>query len=108
MGRESAWGSLNLNHQVAGSQVSANDAKTLQGLLAEVNRTRSRVVQLEREAQAGTARQTLPAARRATLQALENYTAALQRLGWPIPPKMAGEIKLLRVLCGIRRPRHDT
>jgi hypothetical protein len=95
--------------------VSLDGEKTRQALLAEVYRTRSRAAQLERDAQGsvthqsrgGTA-QTLLRARWDTLEALENYSAALRLRGWPTPLKMVHEIQLLRSLCGVTRARLDT
>jgi hypothetical protein len=71
--------------------VSANHEKTRQSLLAEVHRTRSRAAQLEREAAAGATSVPLLRARRAALEALENYSAALGLGGWPTPRRMVGD-----------------
>jgi hypothetical protein len=79
--------------------------KTRQALLAEVYRTKGRMAQLERETQGhqtrGATAQALLRARVETLEALENYSAALRLRGWPTPPKMVRETQLLRSLCGI-------
>jgi hypothetical protein len=89
--------------------------QTRQALLAEISRSKGRAAQLEGEAQQsvsphsrGATAQTLFRARRDTLTALENYSAALRLRGWPTPPKMVREIQLLRSLLGIRCPGPDT
>lgn len=74
----------------------------LRALLAEVFRTRA--AQHEEQAQRGSSAVSLPPARRASLQALESYAAALERHGWPLPPKMRTELHLLRSICGKRSP----
>src|SRR5215212_2092929 len=84
-----------------------NDESTRQALLAEVHRTRSRAAQLEKEAAAGATSVPLLRARRAALQALENYSAALSLHGWPTPRRMVCDIQLLRSLCASRRPHWD-
>ena len=92
----------------------ANGERARQALLAEVYRTRSRAAQLERETQKVATHQTRRAtpqtllrARLDTLEALENYRAALSLCGWPIPSRMALEIHLLRSLAGYRTPLRD-
>jgi hypothetical protein len=83
-------------------RVNGEDAR--KALLAEVFRSRSRAAQLEREPPGGATQLTLLRARSATLDALENYSAALRLRGWPTPSSMAREIHLLRSLCGRPRP----
>lgn len=93
----------------------ADGEKARQALLAEVYRTRSRAAQLERETQEvatnhqtrGARPQILLRARLDTLEALENYRAALSLRGWPTPSRMALEIHLLRSLAGYRTPLRD-
>jgi len=80
----------------------ASDRDDVRALLAEVLRTR--VALHEEQAQRGSHAQTSPPARQAALHALENYAAALQRHGWPLPPKMRLELHLLRSMCGQRLP----
>jgi hypothetical protein len=74
------------------------DQKALEALLAEVNRCRSGVAGLEKEAQDGATALTLLRARRAALDALESYSAALTLRGWPTPRKIVLDIHLLRSL----------
>jgi hypothetical protein len=74
----------------------------LRKLLAEVFRTRA--AQHEEQAQRGSSGASVPPARRASLQALETYAAALEHHGWPLPPKMRTELHLLRSMCGKRSP----
>ena len=74
---------------------------SLRDLLAEVLRTR----QIQLEEQRGASAQTLLPVRRASLQALENYTVALHQRGWPTPPRMSRDIQLLRALCGVNWSR---
>jgi hypothetical protein len=86
-----------------------------QAMLAEIARRKSRAAQLEREMQQsvspqsrGATAQTVFRARRDTLKALENYSEALRLRGWPTPPKMVNEIRLLRSLLGIRSTGIET
>lgn len=76
---------------------------SLRYLLSEVLRTRK--IQSQRQGQRGVTAQALLTTRRAALRALEDYTAALRRRGWPTPPQMARDIQLLRALCGVDRSR---
>lgn len=78
----------------------------MRDLLAEVVRTRQ--IQLEEQGQRGATAQTLLPVRRATLQALENYTVALHQRGWPTPPQMRRDIQILRALCGANLSRGAT
>jgi len=84
--------------------VSANDEETRQALLTQISRSQSRMALLASSAPGNATPQTLLAARRATLRALENYSAALSVHGWPTPRRMVRDIQLLRRLCGITRP----
>ncbi|RYP84430.1 hypothetical protein EKO23_15510 [Nocardioides guangzhouensis] len=67
-------------------------------LLAEVRRTRA--AQHEAQRLVPGRADYLLKARKASLNALEAYASALDRHGWPLPPKMRLEIQLLRALCG--------
>jgi hypothetical protein len=72
----------------------------LKRLLMKVQRTRAAELKARRLGRAD-ASFMLPA-RRASLRALEAYVAALDRQGWPAPPKLRQDIRLLRALCGER------
>ena len=79
----------------------ADPRAELKRLFQEVQRTRAAQLETRRPAR-GDAAFMLPA-REASLKALEDYVGALDRQGWPAPPKMRQEIRLLRSLC--RRTR---
>ena len=72
-------------------------AGDLQVLMYLVTRAR-RETDLQRRP--GATPDRVVSARWALLDALLNYTAALQRRGLPTPRAMGGEIRLLRGLCG--------
>jgi len=88
---------------VSDPESSGRGDPSLRDLLAEVLRTRQ--IQLEEQGQRGASAQTLLPVRRASLQALENYTVALHQRGWPTPPRMSRDIQLLRALCGVNWSR---
>jgi hypothetical protein len=75
----------------------------LEDLLAEVVRTRN--AQQEAQRQRGATTEALRPARLSALAALEAYAGALDRHGWPMPPRMRFDIQLLRSLCGRDGPR---
>jgi hypothetical protein len=79
------------------------DASSLRTLLREVHRTRA--AHLHGQGERGATNRTLIPVRRAALEALENYSAALHEQGWPTPAQMKLDIQLLRALCGVQR-RH--
>jgi hypothetical protein len=88
-------------------QVRADNEDTPRALLAEVYRSKSRTAQIARDTprvrsrlERSRADQRVLRAREDTLEALENYSAALRLRGWPTPTKMGREIRLLRSLCG--------
>ena len=74
----------------------------LKVLLDEVVRTRA--VQHQEQSQRGSSAFSILPARRAALNALEEYAEALEQFGWPLPPKMRVELHLLRAMCGRRPP----
>jgi hypothetical protein len=81
-----------------GTDTSRPDPDDLPGLLAEVRRTRT--AQHETQQLVGASALSMVPARRASLAALEAYAGALDRRGWPVPPKMRRDLQLLRSLCG--------
>lgn len=83
-------------------RASAGGGSSLRLLLLEVHRTRAEHV--ERQSERGATLQTLLPVRRAALEALENYSAALNERGWPSTAQMRLDIQLLRALCGVQRP----
>lgn len=70
----------------------------LESLLDEVIRTRAASDQLRGER--GLKPETMMAARRTCLLALENYAAALDALRWPVPRSIQQDLQLHRSLCG--------
>lgn len=74
---------------------------SLRELLLEVHRTRA--AHLHGQGERGATHQSLAPVRRAALEALENYSAALREQGWPTPNQMTLDIQLLRALCGLQR-----
>lgn len=71
---------------------------TLAELLAEVRRTRSEHHQSRGVARAST--ESLRDTSLGALGALEAYAGALNGRGWPVPPRMQLDLRLLRSLCG--------
>jgi hypothetical protein len=80
--------------------VHANLRDDLRRLLEEVERTRAAQVEA-RTLGRGDVKVMLPA-QQASLGALEAYVDALDRQGWPAPPQMRQDLRLLRSLCGRR------
>jgi hypothetical protein len=74
---------------------------SLRWLLLEVQRTRAE--HSAEQGERGATAQTLLPVRRAALKALEDYSSALHRQGWPTPGQMKLDIQLLRALCGVQR-----
>ncbi|HSV41470.1 MAG TPA: hypothetical protein VLI04_22085 [Nocardioidaceae bacterium] len=74
---------------------------SLDALRSEVLRTRT----AERAAQGrhGINADSLATARSATLRALEDFAAALEDRGWPVPPVIQRDLQLLRALSSIPR-----
>jgi len=79
---------------------------SLRALLLEVQRTRA--AYSAEQSERGATTQTLLPVRRAVLKALEDYSTALHRQGWPTPAQMKLDIQLLRALCGVPRPHPPT
>jgi hypothetical protein len=75
----------------------------LRALLADVFRTRA--AQQQEQTQRGSAALTVLPTRRAALEAMETYAAALEQHGWPLPFKMRAELHLLRSMCGQATPK---
>ena len=71
---------------------------TLAELLAEVRRTRSEHDQTRGVTRAST--ESLRDTSLGALGALEAYARALDGRGWPVPPRMQLDLRLLRALCG--------
>jgi len=71
-------------------------------LLAEVQRTRAVHAQ---ERQGGVPWTQLAETRLESLTALQNYVAALEGLGFPVPRQVRDELRLTRMLCNQREPR---
>ena len=85
------------------SRADPREPDDLPALLAEVRRARTAQHQTQ-GLKPARPEHMLPA-RKATLSALEAYASALDRHGWPVPPRMRLDIQLLRSLCGPQRPR---
>jgi hypothetical protein len=82
-----------------GGAVADTQVSVLRALMDEV--VRARAAQDQVRTRSSVAPEELRRARRAHLRALENYALALDRLGWPPPPKLCREMHLLRSLCGV-------
>jgi hypothetical protein len=74
-----------------------NDTELLQMLLAEVSRTRAELQTLR--GRTGVSAEATTGARRACLQALEEYAGALDARCWPVPRAIHQDIQLHRALC---------
>lgn len=81
----------------SGSAPLTNDTDLLQALLAEVARTRIELQSLR--GRTGVSPETTACARRACLQALEEYAGALDARCWPVPRAIHQDIQLHRALC---------
>lgn len=77
--------------------ITSIDSASLRELLSEVFRTRAARELLR--AERGLNPETMMAARRTSLRALEDYADALDRLQWPIPRSIQQDLQLHRSLC---------
>jgi hypothetical protein len=77
--------------------------RSLQALQAELFRARS--AQRATQGGKGADPEAMAVARWATLQALEDYAAALESRSWPVPRRIHQDIQLHRALCRHRPSR---
>lgn len=74
-------------------------ARSLESLLGEVVSARSAQQTVQRRP--GIGADALAQVHWATLRALEDYAAAVERRGWPVPREIRRDLHLHRALCGV-------